>query len=671
MKKSRLFYRIVILTVFLVANMFLLRGIGSLLAFVKSGADREQMMAKVLKVNDYYKPVFTWNNLENPGREFIEKNQGEVQRDYTDSWYVKNLNQSVNTTKGIADFYTDSSRVNLFRAIEFNKKNNLKVHGTTLSHNIDVNFFSADGKLVAFDDKNVHEIYRIFQNDSLVRQQEVFSDYKIVMLLEDGFWRIRHMVRTNSKDTATAPKATKFEGFVQRKGKQLLLNGKPFFIRGVNYYPKESPWAMFGDKFNDTIINQDFRKIDSLGFNTARIFVNFQDFGKEEVNHKMVEQLKRTLDLADKHHLKLIITLFDFFGKYDIINWTLTEQHLKGVVKPLKDHKAILAWDIKNEVDLDMQVHSEGQVTSWLDFALKRLKYYAPNHLSTIGWLHPHPHFAKKSSTDMLTFHYYEDVEGFEKAYDEWAVHTDKPLVLGEFGIHSWEKAFLGNSQEKQKEHYQLIMDKLEKEEKHFIAWTLYDFPDLPKEIFGILPWHTLPQKNMGLLDVDGNPKMVMEVFENLGIIPNKNFVPNVDEEFMEKTLQNEDEPSQHMNNKVADQLPDNAIEEQTIDSVQELEQQMPDVNETQVAQQKMNDGCSEEWWPGNYLVAGVFGIQENAVKQMTLLRSKNLKVNCYFDRRKNLYYILFGPFNTESKMRENREILKSSGIKDSWLLRK
>lgn len=670
MKKSRLFYRIVILAVFLVANLFILRGIGSLLAFVKSGADREQMMAKVLKVNDYYKPVFTWNNLENPGREFIEKNQGEVQRDYTDSWYVKNLNQSVNTTKGIADFYTDSSRVNLFRAIAFNKKNNIKVHGTTISHNIDVNFFSADGKLVAFDDKNVHEIYRVFQNDSLIRQQEVFSDYKIVMLLEDGFWRIRHMVRSNSKETSLTPKATKNEGFVQREGKQLLLNGVPFFIRGINYYPKENPWAMFGDKFNDTIIAQDFRKIDSLGFNTARIFVNYQDFGKEEVEYKMVEQLKTTLDLAQKNHLKLIVTLFDFFGNYDIINWTLTEQHLKGVVKPLNEHKAILAWDIKNEADLDMQVHSEGQVTSWLDFALKRLKFYAPNHLSTIGWLHPHPHFAKKSSTDMLTFHFYEDLDGFEKAYDEWAAHTDKPLVVGEFGIHSWKKAFLGNSQEKQQEHYQVMMDKIENEEKHFIAWTLYDFPDLPKEVFGIFPWHTLPQKNMGLLDVDGNPKKVIKVFEKLGITPNPNFVPTVDEAVEQKLPQNHESPSENINNKVAGQTLDSAHVEQKIDNVQVVEERTTANEETKTATESIANGCIEEWQSGYYLVAGVFGVQDNAIKQLAKLRSQNLKVNCYFDKQKNLYYLMFGPYNAASEARENLEVLKTSGVDDAWLLK-
>lgn len=671
MKKSRLFYRIVILAVFLVANLFLVRGIGSLLAFIKSGADREQMMAKVLKINDYYKPVFTWHNLENPGRDFIEKNQGEVQRDYADSWYVKNLNLSANTTKGFADFYTDSSRVNLFRTIELNKKNNIKVHGTTLSHNIDINFFSADGKLVAFDDKNVHEIYRIFQNDSLVRQQEVFSDYKIVMLLEDGFWRIRHMVRNNSKDSTAAIVTKPKAGFVQRDGKQLSLNGQPFFIRGINYYPKESPWAMFGNKFNDTIINQDFRKIDSLGFNTARIFVNYNDFGKEEVKSKMVEQLKRTLDLAEKHNLKLIVTLFDFFGKYDIINWTLTEQHLIGIVKPLQEHRAILAWDIKNEADLDMQVHSEGQVTSWLDFTLKRLKYYAPNQLSTIGWLHPHPHFAKKSSTDMFTFHFYEELGGFEKAYDEWAAHTDKPLVVGEFGIHSWGKAFLGNSQEKQKEHYQVMMDKIESNEKHFIAWTLYDFPDLPKEVFGIFPWHTLPQKNMGLLDVDGKPKLVMEVFENLGITPNPNFVPTIDDEFEQKIPQIEVVQFQTIDSEVVEQPSDSIVEFGTDQSATALTTEVQKAIEPNQSEPSIKEGCQNEWTQGNYLVAGAFGVQENAKNQLKLLRSKNLDVNCYFDWRRNLYYLVFGPYISEADARANLELLKNSGVDDAWLTKK
>ncbi|NKI30717.1 cellulase family glycosylhydrolase [Croceivirga thetidis] len=666
MKRSRLFYRAVILGVFVIANFFILRGIGSLLAFVKSGADREQMMAKVLKVNDYYKPVFNWKNLENPGRDFIEKNQGEVQRDYTDSWYVKNLNQSVNTTKGIADFYTDSSRVNLFRTIEFNKKNDIKIHGTTLSHNIDINFFSADGKLVAFDDKNVHEVYRIFQNDSLVRQQEVFSDYKIVMLLEDGFWRIRHMVRSNSKDSAITISEEPKDGFVQRRGKQLLLNDEPFYIRGVNYYPKESPWAMFGNKFNDTIINQDFRKIDSLGFNTARIFVNYNEFGKEEVKVKMVEQLKRTLDLAEKNNLKLIVTLFDFFGKYDIINWTLTEQHLKGVVKPLNKHRAILAWDIKNEADLDMQVHSEGQVTSWLDFALRRLKYYAPNHLSTIGWLHPHPHFAKKSGTDIFTFHFYEALDGFEKAYDNWAEQTDKPLVVGEFGIHSWGKAFMGNSPEEQKEHYQLIMDKIEKGEKHFIAWTLYDFPDIPKEIFGIFPWRTLPQKNMGLLDVDGNPKMVMEVFKDLGISPNQHFVPFEDHEFENGLLEN----NETLEN-VAPVTSNPERKEKEVDTIVVALETEKNSVQTKLAPETKNEECNQGWASGNYLVSGAFGVQNNAKKQIAHFRSLNLNANCYFDWRKNLYYVVFGPYRTEADAKENLVLLKNSGVDDAWLLRK
>lgn len=512
---SRWVYRVILIAIFLAANFFIVRGIGSVLAFVKSGADREQMMAKVLKVNDYYKPLFSYSNVENPGREFLEKNMGELQRDYTDSWYVKNISFSVNTTKGIADFYTDSSRVNLYDYIDLNKKNKVTVHGTTLSHNIDINFFSADGKLVAFDDNGVREVQRIFKGDSLVGQHKSISNYKIVMLLEDGFWRIRHMVRSNAEDTIKIKPDSIVADLVQRKEKNLVYNGVPFYIRGINYYPKDSPWEMFGSKFNDSIISQDFKLIRELGFNTARIFVNFNDFGRENVNPVLLAQLKRTLDIAEEEEVKVIVTLFDFFGNYNIINWSLTEQHIKQIVTPLKKHKAILAWDVKNEADLDMQVHSEAEVKSWLEFAMERIKYYDPNHLLTIGWLHPHPFLAKDSPTDFLTFHFYQDLDRFAGEYNKWQSHTDKPVVVGEFGLHTWKKAFFGNSENKQKAHYKHILDKVREQEQHFIAWTLYDFKELPPAIFGKKPWVTIPQKHMGVLNYEGEPKKVMQVISS------------------------------------------------------------------------------------------------------------------------------------------------------------
>lgn len=661
-----------------------------MIAFVKSGADREQMMAKVLKVNDYYKPVFNWVNLDNPGREFIEKNQGEVQRDYSDSWYVKNLSLSVNTKKGIADFFTDSSRVNLFKIIDFNKEHNLTVHGTTLNHNIDVNFFSADGKLVAFDDKNVHEIYRIYQNDSLISQQDVYSNYKIVMLLEDGFWRIRHMVRSDTTAFKKSRVMSVVDNIVQRKGKQLLLNQKPFYIRGINYYPKDTPWEMYGDKFNDTIIAQDFRLLDSLGFNSARIFVNFNDFGKEEVDAKMVNQLKKTLDLAQQNNLKLIVTLFDFFGNYDIINWTLTEQHLKGVVEPFKEHPAILAWDIKNEADLDMQVHSEEQVTSWLNFALERLQSYDPNHLSTIGWLHPHPHFAESSQTDFFTFHFYEDVKRFNRTYENWSNFSEKPVVVGEFGLHSYKKLFFGNSEEEQLEHYNTILSKINAGEKHFIAWTLYDFPELPKKVFGVLPWKTVPQKNMGLFTKDGKPKQVLKAFEAIGVIPNPEFNSiensynlNTIEKKSEKLvkldgskLANDKSPKLESEKQFADIQKSEFNESNTkitssiVHEKQNINSANSIANNVNTAKVVTQNWFSTKWNPGYYLVIGVFGEQANAKKEQQRLQNRKLQVSCYFDKPKGLYYLVDGPYSNNSLILPAKEKIKQAGL-DSWLLKK
>jgi endo-1,4-beta-mannosidase len=52
---------------------------------------------------------------------------------------------------------------------------------------------------------------------------------------------------------------------------------------------------------------------------------------------------------------------------------------------PLRDHKAILAWDLKND-NLDFENRDKSNVLSWLEHMITVVKENAPNHLVTIGW---------------------------------------------------------------------------------------------------------------------------------------------------------------------------------------------------------------------------------------------------------------------------------------------
>ena len=157
-------------------------------------------------------------------------------------------------------------------------------------------------------------------------------------------------------------------------------------IKGINYYPQDTPWDMFGDNFDAQVIAKDFDLIKKTGLNTIRIFVPYEDFGKANLKEDKLEKLQQVLDIALKKQLKVVVTLFDFYGNYDVLDWTLTYKHARGIVTKFKDHNAILAWDLKNEPNLDFESRGKDTVIAWLDNMINLIKSIDKNHPVTIGW---------------------------------------------------------------------------------------------------------------------------------------------------------------------------------------------------------------------------------------------------------------------------------------------
>ena len=215
------------------------------------------------------------------------------------------------------------------------------------------------GNLAVITDRDVVEYKRVFKAEKLVLETTETSTYKMVFLLEDGFWRIRHLVKENSKPY---------------EAQTAKIETDSLIIKGINYYPKATPWNMFGDAFAKDTIANDFKIIKDAGLNSVRIFVQYDDFGKADVNPKKLEKLKQTLDAAEENNLKVVLTLFDFYGDYSVMNWTLNQRHAETIVSTFKDHKAIIAWDIKNEPNLDFESRGKDMVIAWLDNMIDLVK---------------------------------------------------------------------------------------------------------------------------------------------------------------------------------------------------------------------------------------------------------------------------------------------------------
>ena len=487
--------RTILIASYIMIIALIISGVSALFGYLNTGADRSAMLHTEIKKVEQYLPDMIWSPLTNEGRPMDEENLNAIENDYLDAWYVKHVAYKTNTRKGIKDYYTDNARTNLYNFIEDNTAKNVTVESTTLAHHPTLEFFSEDGQLVVITDRDVVEYKRVFKDKQLVLETTEMSTYKIIMLLEDGFWRIRHFVKTATEA-------------YQAENNAVAING--LNIKGINYYPQASPWDMYGDSFSKDTIARDFKIIKDAGLTSVRLFVPYEDFGKAEVRPDKLEKLKQTLDAAEANNLNAVITLFDFYGDYSVLDWTLNMRHAEIVINAVKDHKALIAWDIKNEPNLDFDSRGKSNVVSWLENMIHHVKSIDAAHPITIGWSNTQSATILKDQLDLISFHYYEDLQGLDAAVK--AMRKDipnKPLVLQEFGISSYSgfwKPF-GSSTEDQANYHKKVQEIIANNDLQFMSWTLYDFTEIPKEVVGRLPWRKNAQKHFGFINAEGEKK--------------------------------------------------------------------------------------------------------------------------------------------------------------------
>ncbi|WP_031425271.1 cellulase family glycosylhydrolase [Flavimarina sp. Hel_I_48] len=505
-KINKNLYRAILIISFIAANALILFGISSVFGFLNTGADRSTMLHTEIKSSRMYLPRITWDTTHYDGRPMKQQSLEEIERDYLNAWYVKNLALETNKKYGVEDYYTDSARVNIYNAIAYNEEHKLHFTNTTTNHEPELLFYSADGQLVVFNDHQVIEYSEGREIEDILYRSTDTSSYKIMMLLEDGFWRIRHLRkqrRTKIGKAVGKPKNWEI------KGNKIFYKGSVYPIEGINYYPKDTPWDMFGEGFDSEIIAEDLQIIAEAGLNTIRIFLQYEDFGKAAVQEEKLVKLQKTLDAAQANNLKVVVTLFDFYGDYSVLDWTLTHEHARQIVSRFKDHEAIIAWDLKNEPDLDFKSRGEEEVLNWLKFLIPQIRRTDPNHLLTVGWSSPEAAHHLKDELDLVSFHYYKDKEQFLEIYTELQEAINKPLVLQEFGISSYNGLLnpLGYNEADQAEYHNYMQDFFSKDQVSFMSWTLYDFDEVPTSVVGRLPWRKARQKKFGFLDTEGHRK--------------------------------------------------------------------------------------------------------------------------------------------------------------------
>jgi len=512
---NRTTIRTVLIASFIAVNLMVLFGISTILDYLNSGADRTAMLHLDKETVNTYLPKVIWESLDNPGRVMEPNTLKTIEKHYLFSWFVKNKALESNKKEGIEDYYTQNARVNLYRTIAGNSKKKITIESTTLEHHPKLEFYSADGQLVVFTDKNVVEFQKVFQEKKEVTTVQDTATYKVMMLLEDGFWRVRHIQKMKKEisplDTIVSQPVFKVSG------KKILKDNEEFVIKGINYYPKNSAWDTFGERFSTDTIAKDFDIIKNAKLNTIRIFIQYDDFGQADVKPEKLDKLKQLLDLAASKNLYVIVTLFDFYSDYTIENWTLTHRHAEKIVSTFKNHKAILAWDLKNEPNLDFENRNQQNVLAWLEHLLPVIKKNDPNHLVTIGWSNSPAALHLYDQVDFVSYHFYNPIENFENEQSILEKAVGKPVVIQEFGLPSYKGIWnwVGNSEEDQAAYHQKMQALFKKNNLAFMSWTLYDFPSIPDQVAGKWPWQKNKQKRFGFLNSEGKKKPSFSYISN------------------------------------------------------------------------------------------------------------------------------------------------------------
>ncbi len=476
-----------------------LLGISSAIAFMNSGADRSFMLNLDVEMKSVYRPQVSIETGQNEGRGIDATGLRKLQRDYLNSWYTRNEAFKYNDPILLKDYHTDSAYAKLKRIIELNRSTGVIVEQTTLSHNISLDFYSADGRLAVISDRDVELYRKVNKNGQIVSNTKDSSNFQVVLFLEDNYWRVRHFLRKYSSSPIESDTIAvkNFDTQVHK-------------IKGVNYYPKDRAWKMFGAGFDPKTIGLDMIKVKEMGLNTVRIFVPYEEFGAEEVSDQHLQQLLRFMNITASHDIRVIVTLFDFYGNYDLSDWTLSLRHGRTVVNALKDHPALLGWDLKNEPDLDFKNRGKERVLAWLKELNAMVKSIDPNHPVTIGWSNATAATLLSSEVDYISFHYYGSISEFQTSYQVLkSSSSGKSVILQEYGLSSYSGIWnlFSGSEIKQADYHAEMQELLAKNQVPFLFWTLYDFSSVPEEVTGSRPWRRRPQRFYGCINSDGIPK--------------------------------------------------------------------------------------------------------------------------------------------------------------------
>jgi endo-1,4-beta-mannosidase len=274
--------------------------------------------------------------------------------------------------------------------------------------------------------------------------------------------------------------------FITLAADQFMAGDQPYTVQGINYYPKDYPWRRFLTETDTDAIRPEFDLMHDTGFNTLRIFLwnqaLFQCDGRSILPvASAFRRLDATMQLATDYDFRLIVTLNDL---PDVATLYDNPQHIQDqtqfIVNRYQSEPAILAWDLRNEGDIDYGSRNilqtlipRTRVLEWLKDTSDLVRSIDSNHLITAGWLNEAHSTAP--SVDFISFHHWTSPNELVNRIRALHLATSKPVLLQEVGYSTLHANITPDVQA------EIIIQIIETSEAQnllgWMIWTAFDFP--------------------------------------------------------------------------------------------------------------------------------------------------------------------------------------------------
>jgi len=303
---------------------------------------------------------------------------------------------------------------------------------------------------------------------------------------------------------------------VEIRNSKMIVDGKPFYMKGICYHPV--PLGQTKRDFKD--LDQDLLLMKEAGINTIRVYEPIDD----------IEILNKLNDVG----IKVVISFgYDQRGKYDILSASVIDYIIK-----YKDHEAILMWELGNEYNYHPEWFG-GDINVWyeiMDITAQAIQKLDPSR--PVSSAH-----GELPTEEVLKFTPNIQIWGVniyrwdkpDTVFDEWKVRSNKPIYFSEIGADSYmtksTKRYLkGENQEAQADANEIILNKVLSNSDKNTGSFVFQFSDglwkagnpAKQDTGGSAPNSdgtpydgTANEEYWGIVDINRNKKITFDVIKD------------------------------------------------------------------------------------------------------------------------------------------------------------